>query len=185
MRIEFPISYQLLDDEDTLSKSLCPRCEQPLEPGGGSTFFRCTACDGALVAQSALLSLLEALAEDLKQDGCLNDVVVAIPDKKGRVACPQCGSQMENYGYLSSDKVHIDGCSTTNVISSDQNMAAVGLSGPMPLNWASWPRYMLAQRGRTTKSWIGALESTEKPRISALFKECDARFADCDRRFNR
>jgi Zn-finger nucleic acid-binding protein len=63
--------------------------------------------------------------EDLKQDGCLNDVVVAIPDKKGRVVCPQCGSQMENYGYPSSDKVQIDGCANCRLVWTDADELGV------------------------------------------------------------
>jgi len=110
----------------TVSTLFCPRCREPLEAcGGGSSIHRCTSCDGALVAQSALQSLLEALAEDLKNEECLNDVILQIPDKGARVNCPQCGSPMENYGYLSSDKVQIDGCSNCSVVWTDTDELGV------------------------------------------------------------
>ena len=110
----------------TVSTPLCPRCGNPLEAcRDDSALQRCAVCDGALVAQSSLQPLLEELAGEFSNEDSLDDVILAIPDKGKRVNCPQCRSPMENYGYLSMDTVHIDGCLTCNVNWTDANELGV------------------------------------------------------------
>ena len=110
----------------TVSTLMCPRCGNPLQAcQDDAAMHRCATCDGALVAQSSLQPLLEKLAEDLRGEECLNDVILAIPDKGTQVNCPQCRLPMENYGYLSTDTVYIDGCLNCCVVWTDANELGV------------------------------------------------------------
>ena len=110
----------------TVSTLICPRCGNPLEACQSSCIMhRCATCDGALVAQSSLQPLLAELAEELRSEECLNDVILAIPDKGRHVNCPKCRLPMENYGYLSTETVHIDGCLNCGVVWTDANELGV------------------------------------------------------------
>lgn len=114
----------------TISKIKCPRCNDELEPcQGDPTIYQCASCEGALVQQSSLQPVLRQLAEGFDKDDNLEDLIVAIPDKGAGVNCPKCNSQMENYGYLQTDKVQIDGCQNCSVVWTDPDellcMAAI------------------------------------------------------------
>ena len=104
----------------------CPRCRRQLR-GGSYSEVRlaiCESCDGTLVRQRDLPSLLAKIATDLAGAiGAAIDVP-AVPDKGAGVSCPLCEQAMENHGYLSTRKVIIDTCSSCRAVWFDSEELA-------------------------------------------------------------
>lgn len=110
---------------NSLSTIACPRCGNSLEANVNSSMHCCIGCDGALVSKSALQPLLTQIAKEFAEDGCLNDVIVSVPDKCENVDCPHCNRPMEDSGYHSANKVKLDGCLRCWVVWTDADELAV------------------------------------------------------------
>ena len=108
-----------------LNTIACPRCGNQLEANQNSSMHCCVGCDGALVSQSALRPLLAQIAKEFADDGCLNDVIVSVPDKGGHIDCPYCRRPMENGVDLSKARVKLDGCLRCWVFWTDADELAV------------------------------------------------------------
>ena len=97
---------------------LCPRCQQSLEAGHyeGVDVHMCLECSGLLVSQRRLIPLMNQLTQQLAQQVDLDQPVPPVPDQPGRVKCPKCSEQMVNFGYMGTNIIRLDRCSSGGLI---------------------------------------------------------------------
>ncbi len=117
-RKESPDGVRLLDESTDL---LCPECGETLVVGelGGTDLLKCKKCEGILLYQTDLLSVLrQRMAE-----------VTAPPKKKERLdpaelerrlRCPMCEGALDVHPYYGPGRVIIDTCPECQVIWLDR-----------------------------------------------------------------
>ncbi|MGE3805958.1 MAG: zf-TFIIB domain-containing protein [Gemmataceae bacterium] len=105
----------------------CPRCSGELRRGHFDSLdvHLCVGCKGVLARQRDLSRLLESVARDTAANDQPGAVIEAIPDKGAGVVCPLCSGAMENYGYMESKLVKIDGCMRCGVVWIDTDELGV------------------------------------------------------------
>lgn len=98
-------------------KGHCPRCSAELVPGEfrGLQLDMCAQCSGILLEQVRLLSLLDAMMQELREQIDLNLPLEAVPDRGVQITCPRCHGDMEHHGYMESKWVMIDSCPACQV----------------------------------------------------------------------
>jgi Zn-finger nucleic acid-binding protein len=96
----------------------CPRDKAFLEYGHfhDIEMYRCPECLGILVEQRRLPKLLEEMSRELLKTISLDVPLDTVEDKGHISVCPECRSEMENYGYMGSPHVMIDRCKKCNSI---------------------------------------------------------------------
>lgn len=104
-------------------KYKCPRDNSKLEYGNycGVNFHRCPKCQGVLILQKLIYSLLDIMTKKLQQTITFDCPLEKIVDKGEGILCPICNKEMENYGYMESRFVMIDACHTCKVVWMDTN----------------------------------------------------------------
>lgn len=91
----------------------CPRCGTTrLSEGSheGARALLCERCGGCLLERRSLLSVLDAMARELRPDVGADAVLDPTPGPEDELDCPDCRDPMERYGYMGSRKIMIDGC---------------------------------------------------------------------------
>ena len=85
-----------------MANQKCPRDDQCLEEGEFHSIpvLHCPECDGIMVKQASLMTLINEMAAELNQDITLDSEIESVPDKGPNVSCPNCYSSMDNYGYM-------------------------------------------------------------------------------------
>ncbi|MCG8378989.1 MAG: zf-TFIIB domain-containing protein [Proteobacteria bacterium] len=101
-----------------MSAKECPRDRSKLEEGNFHEVpvMHCPQCDGVLIKQMSLMTLLTEMAKELSQDISLVSEIEPVPDKGDNVSCPGCYSVMDNYGYMGSKNIMIDSCGQCAVL---------------------------------------------------------------------
>jgi Zn-finger nucleic acid-binding protein len=108
----------------------CPRDASVLNPG---TFLDvpihlCPTCQGSLVEQVRMHSLLDAISKELQRTIPLDAPLDKVPDKGPNLQCPMCSLHMENYGYMGAHFVMVDACHACRLLWLDTaELAAMSL----------------------------------------------------------
>ncbi len=94
----------------------CPKCNLKLTEGTyeGVQTYLCESCDGILFKKQNLLTIVKRMSLDLYSNVSINAILPEIPDKLEKTYCSECKNEMEQYGYMGSNKVTIDNCNTCN-----------------------------------------------------------------------
>jgi len=77
---------------------------------------RCGRCAGTLLGQRDVRKVLDRLAPDLMERVVGDIPIPPVPDDHPDIRCPDCGTNMERYGYMGSHRVMIDGCHACNAL---------------------------------------------------------------------
>jgi len=105
----------------------CPRCSVALDNSefDGVPMQMCGGCMGALVRQRDLVPLLEKMSAELAREMSFDHTIEPVTDHAGKADCPQCGKHMDCFGYMESNLVYADRCSTCWVIWTDPDEIGV------------------------------------------------------------
>ena len=82
----------------------------------GVPAHHCERCTGTLLRQRDLTKVLERLTPDLLEHVVGDIPIPPVPDAHPHIRCPDCGADMERYGYMGSHRVMIDGCQACNAL---------------------------------------------------------------------
>lgn len=90
----------------------CCRCGTALQQGTYKSvpLRRCSGCEGLLVEVRHNVPLLEALSKDVAAEIDVHSEIPPNPGAGGAATCPSCGSGMERFGYMGTNKVFLDRC---------------------------------------------------------------------------
>ena len=103
----------------------CPRCRQALEVVQVDTINArvCRACTGMLVAQPALIQIVESSWRAVPEK-VANETPLYAPDgwqNEPEFRCSDCNQPMEKYGYMGIAAIQIDRCDACNLVWLDAN----------------------------------------------------------------
>jgi Zn-finger nucleic acid-binding protein len=92
----------------------CPRCNTALTEGKyeNEQAMLCPSCSGVLIKQRSLPKVLNKFTTDLYASIGPDFIVPTLPDKGAATQCPDCHSKMDYYGYMGSNKIMIDCCTS-------------------------------------------------------------------------
>jgi Zn-finger nucleic acid-binding protein len=99
-------------------KGFCPRCDQELCAGEihGVQLDMCRACYGILLDRALLVTVLDVMAEALRETLDPALALEAVPDIGGEIICPRCRTTMDRHGYMDTKWVMIDSCQGCDVV---------------------------------------------------------------------
>lgn len=91
---------------------LCPRCREHFQKGRllEVKVHICSRCEGLLVKQGVLLTLLERLIENIDFQDHRNQKFSDSGEFHNVERCPLCESKMESFGYMGDNSTTISQC---------------------------------------------------------------------------
>src|SRR5690606_27163401 len=97
---------------DMEASPLCPRCREPFQKGRllEVKVHICSQCEGLLVKQGVLLTLIERLIESIDYQGHGNQKRSNSGEFHSVERCPLCESKMESFCYMGDDSATISQC---------------------------------------------------------------------------
>lgn len=109
-----------------MADTICPRDAHRLQQGEFHTvpLMHCAECDGVLIKQPSLMTLLLEMAKELAIEISFEAEIDLIEDKGANLDCPACHEPMQNYGYMGARHVMIDSCGACTTLWIDANELA-------------------------------------------------------------
>jgi Zn-finger nucleic acid-binding protein len=91
----------------------CPVCHHDMSNAalGGQRIAYCTGCGGMLIPMRIFVSLLGELRSE-RGSFAVPSRPLNARDLDRRIACPECGAQMDNHAYGGPGNVVLDSCET-------------------------------------------------------------------------